>query len=96
MVTVCTTRINIQNIYMMLTLHLYVLYQSQNKEQLSPYTVLRDWVCITEVVSDYHGYILSPCTKQVTSYLKDKQVHVNKSRLRPMSEILVTVLLYFY
>ena len=38
---------------MVITLHLYVLYGSQNKQQLLPYTALRDWGFITEVVSVY-------------------------------------------
>jgi hypothetical protein len=35
------------------TLRLCVLYGSQNKQQLLPYSTLRDWFCITEVESVY-------------------------------------------
>jgi len=38
---------------MVLTLRLYVLYGSQNKQHLSPYTTLTDWCCVTEVESVY-------------------------------------------
>jgi hypothetical protein len=35
------------------TLRLFVLYGSQNKQQLLPYKTLRDWFFITEVESVY-------------------------------------------
>jgi hypothetical protein len=38
---------------MVLTLRLCVLYGSQNKERLLPYTTLADWFCITDVESVY-------------------------------------------
>jgi hypothetical protein len=39
-VTVRTTRFNIQKFYMVLTLRLCVLYGSENKQRLLPYTTL--------------------------------------------------------
>jgi hypothetical protein len=42
-VTLNTTRFNIKKFYMVATLRLYVLYGSQNKQQLLPYKTLRDW-----------------------------------------------------
>ena len=53
MVTLFTTRYNIQKFYMVLTLCLCVVYRYQNKQWLLPYTTLRDWVCITEVERVY-------------------------------------------
>jgi hypothetical protein len=38
---------------MLLTCPLCVLYGPQNKQQLLPYTILRDWFCVTEVDSVY-------------------------------------------
>jgi hypothetical protein len=38
---------------MVLTLRLCVLYASQNKQRLLPYTALTNWFCITEVESVY-------------------------------------------
>jgi len=38
---------------MVFTLCLCVLYGSQNKQRLLPYTALTDWFCITEVESVY-------------------------------------------
>ena len=38
---------------MVLTLLLYVLYGSQNRQPLLPYTILADWFCITETKSVY-------------------------------------------
>jgi len=38
---------------MVLTLCLCVVYGSQNKQRLLPYTSLTDWLCITEVDSVY-------------------------------------------
>ena len=38
---------------MLITLHLCVLYGSQNKQQLLPYTALTDLVFIIEVASVY-------------------------------------------
>jgi len=38
---------------MILTLRLCVLYGSQNKQRLLPYTTLADWFCITELESVY-------------------------------------------
>jgi hypothetical protein len=42
-VTLCTTGVKIQTFYLVLTLDLCVLYESQNKQQPSPYTTLTDW-----------------------------------------------------
>jgi hypothetical protein len=42
-VTLHTTRFNIKKFYVVSTLRLYVLYGSQNKQQLLPYKTLRDW-----------------------------------------------------
>ena len=38
---------------MVLTLRLCLLYGSHNKQRLSPYTILVDWFCITQVESVY-------------------------------------------
>jgi len=38
---------------MLLTLHMSILYGSQNKQRLSLSTALGDWFCITEVDSVY-------------------------------------------
>jgi len=38
---------------MVLALRLCVLYGSQNRQRLLPYTTLADWFCITEVESVY-------------------------------------------
>jgi hypothetical protein len=38
---------------MLLTLRLCVVYGSQDKQQLLPYTALTDWFCITKVQSVY-------------------------------------------
>ena len=38
---------------MVLTLRLYALYGSQNKQRLLPYTTLTDWLCTTEMESVY-------------------------------------------
>ena len=43
MVTVCTTRFNIQQFYVLPTLCLCVLCGSENKQRLFPYTALTDW-----------------------------------------------------
>jgi len=48
-----TTRFNIQEFCMVLTLCLRVLYGSHNKQRLLPYTVLLEWICVTEVESVY-------------------------------------------
>jgi hypothetical protein len=40
---------------MVLTLHLPVVYESQNKQRLLPHTTLTAWSCITEVESVYHA-----------------------------------------
>jgi hypothetical protein len=42
-VTLHMTRFNIKTLYVVPTLHLCVLYGSQNKQQLLPYKALRDW-----------------------------------------------------
>jgi hypothetical protein len=41
-VTLRTTRFNIKKFYVVPTLRLFVLYGSQNKQQLLPYKTLRD------------------------------------------------------
>jgi hypothetical protein len=52
-VTLHTTRFNIKKFYVVPTLRLCVLYGSQNKQQLLPYTALTDWFFIAEVKSVY-------------------------------------------
>ena len=42
-VTLRTTMFKIKNFCMLITLHLCVLYESQNIQQLLPYTALTDW-----------------------------------------------------
>jgi hypothetical protein len=42
-VTLRTARFNIKKFYMVPTLRLCVLYESENKQQLLPYKTLRDW-----------------------------------------------------
>jgi hypothetical protein len=39
--------------YMVPTLHLCVLYESQKKQQLLPYTPFTDWFCTNKVESIY-------------------------------------------
>ena len=41
-ITLRTTMFKIKKFYMLITLHLCVLYGSQNKQQLLPYTALTD------------------------------------------------------
>jgi hypothetical protein len=43
-VTLLTTMFNIQEFYMVITLSLCVLYESQNKQQSFPYTTFTDWI----------------------------------------------------
>jgi hypothetical protein len=52
-VTLRTNTFNIQQFYMVLTLRLYVLYGSQIKERLFPYTQIRD--CFKIVHPLYFG-----------------------------------------
>jgi len=42
-VTICTIRFNIQQFYVLPTVCIYVLYGSQNKQPLFPYTSLTAW-----------------------------------------------------
>jgi hypothetical protein len=51
----CNTRFKIQKFYTILTLRLYVLFGSQNrnKQRLLTYTTLTDYLFITEVESVY-------------------------------------------
>ena len=51
--TYCTTRFNIKKLYVILPLRLCVLYGSENKQRLLPYTTLAVWFCITEVKGVY-------------------------------------------
>jgi hypothetical protein len=44
---------NIQQLYVLPTLYLCVLYLSENKQQLLPLTALTDWVFITEMKNVY-------------------------------------------
>jgi hypothetical protein len=55
---------NIQKFYMVLTLRLCVLYGSQNKQRLLPYTALTDRFCKTEMESVY-------CAVRAESYKTD-------------------------
>ena len=56
---------------MVLTLGLCVVYGSQNKWHLSPYTTLTDWFCINEVESVYcMVQTESLCKNRYISYLK--------------------------
>ena len=50
---------------MVLTLGLYVLYGSQNKQRLLSYTILADWFCITEVESVYSAVRTGALNKAV-------------------------------
>ena len=47
------SKFNIQKFYMVLTLRLCVLFGSQYKQRLLPYTTLADWFYITEVENVY-------------------------------------------
>ena len=42
-VTLCTATFKIKEFFMLITLHLCVLYGSQNKQQLLPFTALTGW-----------------------------------------------------
>ena len=50
-ITLRTATFNIQQIYMVLTLCLCVLYGSHNKQRLLPHTILANWFCIMEAQS---------------------------------------------
>jgi DUF2075 family protein len=42
-VTLCTTRFNIHKLYILFTESISVVYDSQSKQKLLPYTALTDW-----------------------------------------------------
>jgi hypothetical protein len=46
-------QVNTPKFYLVLTLRLFVLYGSQNRQRLLPYTTLAVWFCITDVESVY-------------------------------------------
>jgi hypothetical protein len=46
--TLRTTRFNIQQFYILLTLSVCVLYGSQNRQRLFRYALLADWFCIIQ------------------------------------------------
>jgi hypothetical protein len=54
---------------MVFTPHLYVVYVSQNKQQLLVYTALTDWFCKTKVDSVY-------CTVRTKSLHKTDTFHL--------------------
>jgi hypothetical protein len=63
------TRFKIKKFYLVPTLHLCVLYGSQNKQQLLPYKTLRDFF-ITEVESLYSAVRTDSLNKTDTSRLQ--------------------------
>ena len=48
-----STALTFRDPYIVLTLRLYVLYESRNKQRLLPYTLFTDWFCVPEVESVY-------------------------------------------
>jgi hypothetical protein len=62
--------LNIQKFYVLLTLRVCVLYGSQNKQRLLPYTALGDWFCITDVDSVYCAVRTELLYKTETSMLQ--------------------------
>ena len=56
---------------MVLTLRLCVLYGSQNKRRLLPYTTLTHWFCTAEVESVYCAVRTESFTKQSSSVFKE-------------------------
>jgi len=54
-VTICTARCNIQQLYALPTLYLCVLCGSENKQRLFPYTALTDWFYNRDGVCLLHG-----------------------------------------
>jgi hypothetical protein len=46
-------RFNIKKFYMMLTLHLCIVYEFQKNTANFPHATLNEWFCITEVESVY-------------------------------------------
>jgi hypothetical protein len=61
--------LHIQKLFMVLTLHLYVLCGSQNKQQLLPFTALRDWFFTTDMESVY-------CVVRAESLYKTDTLHL--------------------
>lgn len=45
MVTLCTSRFKFEKSYVLRTEYMYILYGSQNRQRLYPYTRLSDWFC---------------------------------------------------
>ena len=50
---------------MLITLHLCVLYSSQNKQQLLPYTALTDWFLLPKWRVFTERYELSPYITEI-------------------------------
>jgi hypothetical protein len=69
-VTLHTTWFNNKKFYVVPTLCLCDLYGSQSKQQLLPYKTLRDWFCITEVVSVYSAAYTESLYKTDTLHLQ--------------------------
>ena len=65
---------------MVLTLPLGVLYVFQNKQQISSYTILRDWFCTTEVWSVYCAVRNESSIKQTRFAFKRLGASHRKSR----------------
>jgi len=63
-ITLRTTRFSIQKFYMVLALHLCVLYGPYSRQRLLPYTELTGWFGITDVESVY-------CAVRTESYKTD-------------------------
>jgi hypothetical protein len=61
---------NIKKFYVVPTLLLYVLYGSQNKQQLLPYRILRDWILQPKWRVFIARYALSPYIKETRFVFK--------------------------
>jgi hypothetical protein len=59
---------------MMITLHLFILYGCQKKQQILPYTSLTDWFLLPKWRVFTARYALSPYLKQTRLVLKGLNV----------------------
>jgi hypothetical protein len=64
---------------LVLTLHLYVVYESQTTQQLLVYTPFTGWFCITEMKSVY-------CTVQTESLHKTDICHLKRVKYHAMGK----------
>lgn len=67
-ITLRITRFNVQKFYVVLTLHLYIVYWFQEKTVTLPYTTT-DWFCLTEVESVHCVVLTKSLCKTGTRHL---------------------------